>query len=58
MTFIYTIPATPNRFVFDIANTSIGGGTAGTIYVYLNGVLQSTTPSSDLNAEIVNILWI
>lgn len=35
-----------------------GGSAAGTIYVYLDGVLQSTTASSDLDAETVNITWI
>lgn len=33
------------------------GGGAGTINLYLDGVLQSSTASSDLNAEIVNVLW-
>lgn len=32
-------------------------GGAGTINVYLDGVLQSTTESSNLDSEIVNILW-
>jgi len=32
-----------------------GGGAGGTINVYLDGVLNSTTVSSDLDAEIVNI---
>jgi hypothetical protein len=59
MDFIFTIPASPVSFVYNIANSTIGGGgsAGGTIYVYVNGVLQSTTVSSDLNAEIVNILW-
>lgn len=35
-----------------------GGGAGGTINVYLDGVLQSSTSSTDLNAETVNILWI
>jgi len=33
------------------------GGGAGTINVYLDGVLQSSTPSANLDAETVNILW-
>lgn len=33
------------------------GGAGGTINVYLDGVLQSSTASSDLDAETVNILW-
>lgn len=37
-----------------VVTTSNGGGT---INVYLDGVLQSSTVSSDLDAEIVNILW-
>lgn len=42
-----------------ITNPSIepGGGAGGTIYVYLDSVLVSTTASSDLDAETVNILW-
>jgi hypothetical protein len=35
----------------------VSGSAAGTIRVYLNGILQSTTASSNLDAEIVNILW-
>lgn len=35
-----------------------GGGAGGTINVYLDGTLQSSTTSTDLNAETVNILWI
>lgn len=35
-----------------------GGGAGGTINVYLDGNLQSSTSSTDLNAETVNILWI
>jgi len=38
--------------------TESGGGAGGTINVYLDGVLQSSTASSDLNAEVVNITWI
>jgi hypothetical protein len=34
-----------------------GGGAGGTINVYLDGVLQSSTASSDLDSETVNILW-
>lgn len=37
--------------------TTSGGDTSGTINVYLDGVLQSSTASSDLDAETVNILW-
>lgn len=33
------------------------GNTGGTINVYLDSVLQSSTSSSNLDAEIVNILW-
>jgi hypothetical protein len=33
------------------------GGAGGTINVYLDGVLQSSTSSTDLDAETVNILW-
>lgn len=51
-----SIPTT-NINITQGGSASTGGSTAGTIYVYLNGVLQSTTPSSNLNAEIVNILW-
>lgn len=35
-----------------------GGGAGGTINVYLDGVLQSSQSSTDLNAETVNITWI
>lgn len=34
------------------------GGAGGTINVYIDSVLVSTTSSTDLNAEIVNITWI
>ena len=34
-----------------------GGSTSGTINVYIDGVLVSSTNSNDLNAEIVNITW-
>ena len=34
------------------------GGAGGTIYVYVDGTLVSTTSSTDLNAETVNITWI
>ena len=37
--------------------TESTGGAGGTINVYLNGTLQSSTSSSDLDAETVNILW-
>jgi len=37
--------------------TVTGGGAGGTINVYLDGVLQSSTSSTDLDAETVNILW-
>jgi hypothetical protein len=30
---------------------------SGTINVYLDSVLQSSTSSSNLDSEIVNILW-
>lgn len=33
------------------------GNTGGTINVYLDSVLQSSTSSSNLDSEIVNILW-
>lgn len=33
------------------------GGAGGTINVYVDGTLVSTTSSTDLNAETVNILW-
>lgn len=55
-TFVFTTPTTPNTFVFDIANYT-AGSSGGTINVYLDGVLQSSTASSDLDAETVNILW-
>lgn len=58
MDFIFNVPVNPVSFVFDIPNTTIGGGgTAGIVNVYLDSILQSTTASSDLDAEIVNILW-
>ena len=38
-------------------NYTCSGSAGGTINVYLDGVLQSSTASSDLDAEIVNILW-
>ena len=37
---------------------TIASGAAGTIYLYLDGVLISSTASTNLNAEIVNVLWI
>lgn len=37
---------------------STGGGSAsGTINVYLDGILQSTTTSTDLDSETINITW-
>lgn len=33
------------------------GSSGGTINVYLDGVLQSSTASSDLDSETVNVLW-
>jgi hypothetical protein len=59
MDFVFTIPSAPATFVFDVANITIGGGgdAGGTINVYLDGVLQSSTSSTDLDAETVNILW-
>ena len=39
-------------------SASTGGNAGGTIYVYIDNVLQSTTVSSNLDAEIVNINWI
>lgn len=36
---------------------TVTGSASGTINVYLDGVLQSSTASSDLDAETVNILW-
>jgi len=57
------LPYSSNRCVMPYegnTNPSTGGGggsAAGTINVYLDGVLQSTTSSTNLNAETVNILW-
>jgi hypothetical protein len=58
MDFIFTIPAPPVSFVYNIANSTIGGGgsSGGTIYVYVNGVLNQTIVSSDLDAETITIL--
>lgn len=36
---------------------TVSGSAGGTINVYLDGVLQSSTSSTDLDAETVNILW-
>jgi hypothetical protein len=57
----------PNVTIYDgggnvVTTIPAGGsytvsGTGGTINVYLDGVLQSSTSSSNLNAETVNILW-
>ncbi len=55
MDFILTIPDAPVSFVYNIANSTIGGGAGGTIYVYVNGVLNQTISSTDLNAETINI---
>lgn len=57
------VPFTYDRcqipFDSDITNPSQypSSGGSGTINVYLNGVLQSSTTSSNLNAETVNIIW-
>jgi hypothetical protein len=34
-----------------------GGSAGGTINVYLDGILQSTTTSTNLDSETVNVLW-
>lgn len=57
MEFILTIPAAPVAFVFSIANTTMGGGAGGTINVYVDGALEQTETSSDLDAETVNVIW-
>jgi len=50
---------TSNIVITAGGSASTGGGNAGgTIYVYIDSVLQSTTVSSNLDAEIVNINWI
>jgi len=61
MTVSLKLPFDSNRCVipYDGNNfPSTGGGSAGgTINVYLDGVLQSSTASSDLDAETVIIVW-
>jgi hypothetical protein len=59
MTFVFNIPSPTATFVFSVPNVTYtsGGSSGGTVNVYLDGVLQSSTASSDLDAEIVNILW-
>lgn len=47
-----------SNVVITAGGSSSSGGAGGTIYVYVDGVLQSTTASSDLDAETVNITWI
>lgn len=50
---------TSNVVITAGGSASTGTGSAGgTIYLYVNGVLQSTTVSSDLDAETVNVTWI
>ncbi len=64
MTISLVLPFDSNRCVMPYegnTNPSTGGGSGsagGTINIYLDGVLQSTTSSTDLNSEVVNILWI
>lgn len=48
---------TSDSSVTEGGSASSGGSAAGTINVYLDGVLQSSTASSDLDAEVVNIIW-
>jgi len=64
-------PENPNGFVTiyaidgttvqaEVSNNSYWINTqsgAGTVRVYLDGILKSTTVSNDLDAEIINILW-
>jgi hypothetical protein len=49
---------TSNVVITSGGSASTGTGSAGgTIYVYVNGVLKSTTTSTNLDAETVNITW-
>jgi hypothetical protein len=49
---------TSNVVITAGGSASSGGSAGGTIYLYVNGILQSTTVSSDLDAETVNVVWI
>lgn len=51
-----TLPFLKQDCDFD-AYTPPSTGSEGTINVYLDGVLQSSTSSDDLDAEVVNIIW-
>lgn len=54
------LPFSFDRCAMPYTQTTIPSSTnsaAGTIYVYLDGVLQDTITSTQLNSEIVNILW-
>lgn len=66
MDFIFSIPTppaaiifspfqTPIGFIFAIPNVTIGGGLGGTVNVYLDGVLNQSIASSDLDAEDIEI---
>lgn len=55
MTFVFTIPSNPIAFIFKVQYSTIGGGAGGTINIYVNGVLDQTVVSSDLDAETLNI---
>jgi hypothetical protein len=52
-----TLPFLKMDCSFDAYTPPSSGGASGTINVYIDSVLQSTTTSTDLNAEIVNITW-
>lgn len=39
----------------EIVSISVGGGVGGTINVYIDGVLNQTIVSANLDAEVVNI---
>jgi hypothetical protein len=49
------IPTTNVSITSGASASSGSGSAAGTIYIYVNGVLDQTISSSDLNAEILNI---
>lgn len=59
MDFVFNIPSAPATFVFDVANITIGGGSAGgDIEIYLDGVLIDTQTTADFNTETVNVEWL
>lgn len=54
--FVFEADVQPVDFLFGVENIEISGTAGGTIDVYIDGVLNQSIVSSDLNAEIIEIV--